>query len=190
MNTIRRMQYILAPLYIIFEPFYIVKSIVETIYAIYIFCNYSATMVIYLVRLVLRCLSLVITGFLWIFFNCTFPIFVHCVNAFGWICLKIITFETRFVDVPAILMGISIVAIIYYEKVDTVYRLVKDSWQLTIGTVRSGFSFIEMVTDNAPLLYRRLMSAISTLKNESWDAAHHFKCFCEHVREWLLGSAN
>lgn len=183
------MQFILAKLYIIFAPIYIVKSTLEKIYTIYIFCNNSATMVYYTVHLVLQCLCHVITGFFWIFFNCIFPIFVHCVNAFGWICLKILTINSRFVDVPVIL-GIVIVAIVYYEKVDTVYTSFKESWQLTIEIVHSGFSFIEMITEKAPLFYRWLMSAISIVKNESWEAAQQFKCSCEHVREWMLGRAN
>lgn len=165
------MQSLWALLYILFGPFYLLRFTIETLYYIYIFCDCSATIVITVVRTGLWCLCQLLIGFLWIFFNCTFPLFVHCVNAFGWICLNILTLRVPFVDVPAILVGSSIIAIVYYEKVEVTYRLGEECWQLTKVAVRSGFSFIEMVIEQGPIVYRRAVDAIRTWKSVCWESA-------------------
>lgn len=72
------MLIILVPIYIlVLGPFYVLKFVIGTIPAAYIFCDFSATGVINVVYFGLWFLCQLITVFLWIFFDCTFPLFVR-----------------------------------------------------------------------------------------------------------------
>lgn len=95
-------------------------------------------------------------------------------NAFGWICLTISTIDVGFINIPVILMGNAIIAIVYYEQLEFACDLGKEIWQIEKEIVRYGFRFGKYLFECGPHFYRRLMDTIDAWKSGNWQINSHF----------------
>lgn len=144
--------------------------IITTIRSIYHFCvEFIVPAVVYVLPVFLKCLGHLMTGFLWIYFTYIAPciiyllnmivqVFALTMNGLGYLFLSIAEFDTKFVNVPAILIGLSFVAIIYFRITGKVYNFCKDGWQLTQMNVRFCLHLARMLSIFVTYLYRRMVA--------------------------------
>lgn len=146
--------------------------IITTIRSIYNFCEeFVIPAVVYVLPVVLKCLGHLTTGFLLIFFtyispciiyllNVTVQIFTNAMTGLGCVFLSIMEIDTKFVNFPALLICISVIAVIYFRITDKVFQICKDGWQLTQMNVRFCLHFVKMLTNFVTYLYRRVVVAL------------------------------
>lgn len=144
--------------------------IIATVRSIYNFCvEFIVPAVVYVLPVLLKCVGHLITGFLWIYFtyiapciiyllNMVVQIFAHSMNGLGYLFLSIAEFDTKFVNFPAILIGLCFVAVIYFRITGKVYNFCKDGWQLTQMNVRFCLHFTRMLSTFVTYLYRRVVA--------------------------------
>lgn len=146
--------------------------IITTIHSIYnFFEEFVIPTVVYVLPVLLKCLAHLTTGFLWLFFTYISPciihllnvivhIFAHTMTGLGCVFLSIMEIDTKFVNFPAILISISVIAVIYFRITDKVFQICKDGWQLTQMNVRFCLHFVKMLINFVTYLYRRVVVAL------------------------------
>lgn len=154
--------------------------IIAAIRSIYKFCEeFIVPAVVYVLPVLLKCLGHLTTGFLWIFFTYFSPCIIHVLNiivhlfarfmnGIGYMCLSVMEIDTKFVNVPAIVISISAIAIIYFRLTEKVFNFCNDGWQLTQMNVRFFLHFIKMLSKFVTYVYRRIVTLFkreATTKN-------------------------
>lgn len=144
--------------------------IIATIRSIYNFCEeFIVPAVVYVLPVLLKCVGHLTTGFLWIFFtyfspciiyllNVIVQLFAHILNGLGYAFLSIMEIDTKFINLPAIFIGLSVIAIIYLRITDKVLNLCKEGWQLTQMNVRFCLHLTKMLSKCVTYLCRRVVA--------------------------------
>lgn len=144
--------------------------IITTIRSIYNFCEeFVVPAVVYVLPVLLKCLGHLTTEFLWIFFSYISPciiyvlnmivqLFAHAMNGLGYVLLSIMEIDTKFVNFPAVLIGLGAIGIVYFRITDKVYSFCNDGWQLALMNVRFCLYFVKMFAKFVTYLYRRVVA--------------------------------
>lgn len=162
---------------------HLVCFFIAAIRSVYNFCEeFVVPAVVYVLPVVLKCLGHLTTEFLWIFFTYISPCMIHVLNmivqlfahtmgGLGYVFLSIMGIDTKFVNVPAILIGASVIAIIYYRITEKVFNFCKDGWQLIQMNLCFCLHIAKVLSKFITYIYRRIVALFrpaSTIETVKW----------------------